>query len=206
MPIYVSKGGGGGGADADAIHDNVAGEISAIAEKTAPVAADMLLTEDSAAANAKKMVKISNIPLDVSAYARNAATQSIGNASWTAVTSLTTETWDTHGMHDVSANQDRMTAPYGGVYLVVAKLYWAVNAVGERKMRILQSGGEGSIVDDLLQISASNDSIQTRGTVFRFEAGDYAYLQAYQTSGGALNLNDGCGLTMTRIASLQDDI
>ena len=204
MPIYVSK----GGADADAIHDNVAGEIAAIAEKTAPVAADMLVIEDSAAANAKKMVQFANIPLDVSASVYNAATQSIGNSSWTALTSLTTEIWDTHGMHDVSANQDRMTAPYGGVYLVVAKLYWAANAINERKMRILNSGGggQGFPVDDLLQINASNDSIQTRGAVFRLEAGDYAYLQAYQSSGGALNLNAGCGLTMTRIASLQEDI
>lgn len=47
--------------DADAIHDNVAGEISAVTEKTSTVAADLLLIEDSAAANAKKRVKIENI-------------------------------------------------------------------------------------------------------------------------------------------------
>ena len=51
-----------GGADADAIHDNVAAEISAITEKTVPVAADLLLIEDSAAANAKKRIQIGNLP------------------------------------------------------------------------------------------------------------------------------------------------
>lgn len=51
-----------GGSDADAIHDNVAGEIAAITEKTAPVADDMLLIEDSADSNNKKMVKVDNIP------------------------------------------------------------------------------------------------------------------------------------------------
>lgn len=48
--------------DADAIHDNVAGEINAIAEKTTPVDDDVLLIEDSAASYAKKRVKIGNLP------------------------------------------------------------------------------------------------------------------------------------------------
>lgn len=50
------------GADATAIHDNVAGEINGIAEKTTPVGADILIIEDSAAANAKKKLQISNLP------------------------------------------------------------------------------------------------------------------------------------------------
>jgi hypothetical protein len=48
--------------DADAIHDNVAAEISAITEKTTPVAADLLIIEDSADSNNKKRLQISNIP------------------------------------------------------------------------------------------------------------------------------------------------
>jgi hypothetical protein len=50
------------GADATAIHDNVASEISAITEKVSPVGADMLIIEDSAAANVKKRVQITNLP------------------------------------------------------------------------------------------------------------------------------------------------
>lgn len=52
-----------GGADADAIHDNVAAEISAITEKTTPVSADLIVIEDSAASNAKKRVQIGNLPV-----------------------------------------------------------------------------------------------------------------------------------------------
>jgi hypothetical protein len=52
----------GGGADADAIHDNVSGEIAAVAEKASPVSADLLLLEDSQASNAKKRVQIGNLP------------------------------------------------------------------------------------------------------------------------------------------------
>jgi len=50
------------GADATAIHDNVADEISVIAEKTAVIQTDMLMIEDSEASNIKKMVQITNLP------------------------------------------------------------------------------------------------------------------------------------------------
>lgn len=58
----VGSAGGGAGSDTTAIHDNVSAEISAITEKTEPVAADLLLIEDSAASNAKKRVQVGNLP------------------------------------------------------------------------------------------------------------------------------------------------
>ncbi len=51
-----------GGADADAIHDNVAGEIAAITEKVSPVNADLVIIEDSADSNNKKRVQVGNLP------------------------------------------------------------------------------------------------------------------------------------------------
>lgn len=51
-----------GGTDADAIHDNVAGEINAISEKVSPVSADLIIIEDSADSNNKKKVQIGNLP------------------------------------------------------------------------------------------------------------------------------------------------
>ena len=45
-----------------AIHDNTAGEIAAVPLKGTPVSADVLLIEDSAAANAKKRVTIGSLP------------------------------------------------------------------------------------------------------------------------------------------------
>lgn len=53
---------GGSGNDPDAIHDNVAGEISAITSKPVPVNADILIIEDSAAGDAKKKVTIGSLP------------------------------------------------------------------------------------------------------------------------------------------------
>jgi len=56
----------GGAVDTDAIHDNVAAEISAITEKVIPVAGDHLLIEDSANLNNKKRVQIGNLPSSAS--------------------------------------------------------------------------------------------------------------------------------------------
>ena len=50
------------GADGSALHDDTAGEISAIAEKVAPVGTDLLVIEDSADANNKKRIQIGNLP------------------------------------------------------------------------------------------------------------------------------------------------
>ena len=50
------------GADGSAIHDDIAGEIAAIATKATPVAADLLIIEDSAAGNAKKAITVGSLP------------------------------------------------------------------------------------------------------------------------------------------------
>lgn len=52
--------GGGDGTDDNAIHDNVSGEISSIAEKATPVDGDIVVIEDSEASFAKKKVNVSN--------------------------------------------------------------------------------------------------------------------------------------------------
>ena len=51
----------GGTTDADAIHDNVANEITAITAKTAPVSADEFIIEDSEAAFVKKALTYGNL-------------------------------------------------------------------------------------------------------------------------------------------------
>jgi len=60
--VAWNKASSGGSTDSDAIHDNVAGEIDAISEKTSPVSADLILIEDSADSNNKKKVQIDNLP------------------------------------------------------------------------------------------------------------------------------------------------
>ena len=49
--------------DDDAIHDNVDGEINAIAEKTSPVGSDILLGENSEDGYSKVKIQIDNLPI-----------------------------------------------------------------------------------------------------------------------------------------------
>lgn len=58
MPWFDNAGVG----DGDAIHDNVAGEIDAITEKTTPVDADLLIIEDSENGYIKKGLQVGNLP------------------------------------------------------------------------------------------------------------------------------------------------
>jgi len=53
-----------GGTDANAIHDNIANEITAITENTSPTWDDEIVTEDSANSFNKKSVKFNNFILD----------------------------------------------------------------------------------------------------------------------------------------------
>lgn len=67
----VLKHDGAGGFDANAIHTNIAAEISTIPSKVLPAAADLLVIEDSAAGNAKKRIQLDSIlpggPVDANA-------------------------------------------------------------------------------------------------------------------------------------------
>lgn len=76
------------GIDDTAIHDNVAAEISAVTEKTAPVAADIAIIEDSADSNNKKKIQLGNIPIAVSQASATADT-TITSTSPTAINSMT---------------------------------------------------------------------------------------------------------------------
>jgi hypothetical protein len=53
------------GVDVTAIHKATSAEISAMTEKTTPVAADLLVIEDSAAGNAKKKLQVGNLPKNI---------------------------------------------------------------------------------------------------------------------------------------------
>lgn len=59
--VYDLTDSGSGGSDADAIHDNVAGEIAVITEKTSIIGGDWLIIEDSADSNNKKSVRFGNL-------------------------------------------------------------------------------------------------------------------------------------------------
>jgi len=74
--------------DANAIHKNVANEISTITEKVTPASADLIIIEDSAASGAKKKVQVGNLSGPV--FGTQAADWYLGTSTTTNSTSWQT--------------------------------------------------------------------------------------------------------------------
>ena len=66
---YIDVSSAGGGTDTNAVHVNVASEISAITSKGTPTTSDFLLIEDAADSNNKKKITIGDIPASTDATA-----------------------------------------------------------------------------------------------------------------------------------------
>lgn len=146
--------------DAAAIHDNVDAEISAVAEKTVPVGADLVLIEDSAAANAKKRVQVGNLPGggtgDVTAAASltdNALVRGDGGAKgvqtsgWqlTDADQLASDaTANPRFVHDVATGRTKMGKGLGGVDASFEMLFKCLAAGGDG-VRIMCGEVEGDI-------------------------------------------------------------
>jgi len=116
------------------------------------------------------------------------SSQSIASGSYVAV-QWDSETVDGEGMHDNSTNPERITVGVTGWYDVSFSLYFAENAAGVRQARILVGGatipgGEYSCVG----LTGANVGLTGRATVY-IAAGAHARIEAFQSSGGALNLN-----------------
>ncbi len=139
-------GSGGGSFDLAAIHDNVASEISAIAEKVSPVSADLILIEDSADSNAKKKVQIGNLP---SNGGRSIAILSEGKADGTNGGSSFATTWNTRDLNTVKYDPDNIVSISSSKFTPVAGTY---------KLRATATGYQvGSQTLRLYNVTASSE-------------------------------------------------
>lgn len=129
------------GTDANAVHVNAGSEISAIAEKTAPIAADMMIIEDSASSNAKKMVKLENAGLALGAIYTKAGQIELGRM----------------GTGDRDSYIDFVASGTPGAVDYSAKIIRASGANGH--LDIIQTG-----TGDLTIIDAAGNYIEFRST------------------------------------------
>lgn len=121
--------------------------------------------------------------------AKRTSVQSIANSTLTAI-QFDAEDWDSASMHSTSSNTSRITVPSGGggKYAIGWYWYWATNTTGRRVMRVNKNGSL------LLEIEnykdASVGTCTPNGLIFDTAvAGDYYEVIAFQTSGGALNVD-----------------
>lgn len=107
-----------------------------------------------------------------------------------AFLTFNSEHWDEGALHSTSSNTGRLTAPITGLYLVGVAVDFATNATGYRQIAIRVNGAT-FIAADLRPAANGTTTQMTVQTVYRFAAGEYAEVQALQTSGGNLNVTAG---------------
>jgi len=131
---------------------------------------------------------------NITASATETSEQTIQTATWTNLV-LSSENFDTAGLHSVSTNTSDMVIPAGesGYYLIVVQATFAANANGMRALLVLLNGATlftqaGSPVS-----SASARGYLNAAGYGYLSAGDYLRARVYQTSGGPLVLDNTSG-------------
>jgi hypothetical protein len=119
------------------------------------------------------------------------AAQSLTTATLT-VLAFNTEIYDAaapNAMHDTTVGNSRITIPSNGAgwYLLSANVEFAANATGIRQVQI-RINGVTVIASVIVPATAAGTCRLNVSTMYRMAVGDYAEVQAQQTSGGALNV------------------
>lgn len=103
-------------------------------------------------------------------------------------------------------NPTRLTVPqkFDGVYVVTAGVRFASNATGFRRAKVLPSwDADGANVEATFRaepVSSSATAMTVAAPRFYLRAGDYVELEAYQDSGGNLNVSTASTfLSLTRV-------
>jgi hypothetical protein len=137
-------------------------------------------------------VKASASVLSVQPCARvsHNAAQSITTSGVPQFVAFNTEHYDTDTIHDTATNNTRLTCKTAGKYRIFAHVEWAASATGERQIELLV-GGATVIAAVLHAASPAAPTKQAVSTTYGLAVNDYVELRAYQTSGGALNINSG---------------
>lgn len=118
--------------------------------------------------------------------------QSIADSTFTVIT-FPSELRDTDGFHDPVTNNSRLTIPSGVSKVTLrASLRFAANATGFRAMQIKKNGGSvaGMGYADIPAVNGNITVLATETAVLDVIEGDYFEVEAYQTSGGNLNLEN----------------
>lgn len=113
--------------------------------------------------------------------------QSVGSASWTSVSWQSAE-FETVEAWSSGANPDRLTPQVAGYYVVTFKTWWAgTSATGIRAARILLNGTTTMHSDKRAGMGYTMPCY-THGLVHLNGTTDYLTCQAYQDSGGSMDL------------------
>ncbi|TBD04217.1 hypothetical protein ELH21_07290 [Rhizobium leguminosarum] len=126
------------------------------------------------------------------------STQSIPNNASTVV-DWTSEEFDGASMHSTSSNTDTIFAQEAGWYRIEAEVTFASNGTGLRSLSITIGGVARARLYDSQPGSSVNDTTcRLSGLVYISDITGGIKLQAYQNSGGALNIQANANMTVSK--------
>jgi hypothetical protein len=137
--------------------------------------------------------------------AHAAATQSIGDSSWTSLNLATEDVDRANGaastQHSTSSQTSRFTCVYAGWYLACPAAAFASNGTGRRGVRIAVNASPldaGGVIMQANTSSGINGFPGGSDLVF-LNVGDYVEVQGFQSSTGSLNASAASGDINTRL-------
>jgi hypothetical protein len=113
-----------------------------------------------------------------------AANQSINNSTWETV--LFTD--ESQPVVNIDYASGVITFDDEGVYIIKAQIQWDGNATGRRAARINVNNGVAIIAQNDIPADTTGPQGDAVMAVFRVDEGDTIRIQAWQNSGGALNI------------------
>ena len=123
-----------------------------------------------------------------------ASIDSVSNTTWTTLNFDAADLYDPAGLHNPSSANSTIFIKQSGLYAISVQTAFAANAVGSRAVRVPITGSGGPVNYNSITIANSGAGQKTfiSGTFYRWvNSGEAISLQAWQDSGGALNIDRG---------------
>lgn len=156
-------------------------------------AANRVLAGPASGANAVPTFRAlveADIPAAISARAVRSSALSVVTSTWTSVP-FASASWDNHpaglsAQWDI-ANPTRLTCRLAGLYYIHGAAVFALHATGQRLIKLLKNGTE--FYQDFRMPMAVFGTPIILSTLLYLAVGDYIEMQAWQNSGGNLDLS-----------------
>lgn len=143
---------------------------------------------DTGAAWVQAALGVSQSASQSSARVRSSVNVSVSDSTVTTITYNTAD-WDDASFFNIG-DPAKLTVPVTGKYLLVAEIDWDSSATSDGKTyEVLMLKNNVTVVADLVQYPGTNNAAprMVLTTMANLTAADFVVVQAFQTSGGALN-------------------
>jgi len=123
--------------------------------------------------------------------AYRATTYSLANSTGVVIP-FVTERFDTDGYHDNTTNPSRLTVPAGkaGYYWISFAMTFASNTSGDLLASLVKNGSTYLMTAGVGTTNGARVCTVYAQSILNLSVADYVYVEAFQSSGGALNLTD----------------